>query len=94
MDDDYVGDFVRELIRAGVLLAEVLETLLDESAQDDYPGESPGEVLTEMLIGTVRPAVVSVGEPTVRAITPVFDACVQRTLGDLERALASARPES
>lgn len=85
--DDYARQFVEELIRAGVILAEVLDHLLESVATDDFPGEGGREVLLEMLTGSLRPVISTAGEQPVRRITPLFDACVQRTLSDLERAL-------
>ena len=86
-DDDYAREFVVELIRAGVLLAEVLDNLLE----GEDVGGAGTDVLLEMLTGTLRPVIEAAGEAPVRAVTPLFDACVERTLRDLQRALASSR---
>ncbi len=89
---DYAREFVVELIRAGVLLAEVLDNLLEGVGEDERVGGDTGsEVLLEMLTGTLRPVIEAAGEAPVRAVTPLFDACVERTLSDLQRALEVSR---
>lgn len=90
-EHDYVRCFLFELIRAGSILAEVLDNLLEGVGEDDFPGEPAGEALMEMLTGTLRPVIQQVGEDPVRRVTPLFDACVERTLADLRRALELTR---
>lgn len=91
-EHDYVRPFLVELIRAGSILAEVLDNLLESLGEDDLSGESAGDALMEMLTGTLRPVIERVGEDPVRQVTPLFDACVEQTLRDLRRALELARP--
>jgi hypothetical protein len=47
--------FVEELLRTGIMLSDLLGDLLDVLAADAFPGENPGEVLVDMLVGTVLP---------------------------------------
>jgi hypothetical protein len=84
---DYVAEFVAELIRAGVVLAELLGHLLDAVGGEAEPG---AEALLGMLVETVRATVAGAGEAAVRAITPLFDGCVRCTLEALEEAVATS----
>ncbi len=85
---DYVGEFVTAMIRAGSLLAEVLDNLVDSMAETGADADVGAEELLAMLIETVRDAVSAAGEGPVKAVTPVLDACVRRTLEDLGAAVA------
>jgi hypothetical protein len=85
---DAVAAFVTELIRAGVVLAEVLDNLLDAVAQSREGGAPDAEELLGMLVNSLHGTVAAAGEDVLRAVTPLFDACVRRTLEELEHALA------
>ena len=45
------ASFTRSLIRTGLVFTDVLSGLLDDMPDDAFPGESPAEVLIEMLTG-------------------------------------------
>jgi hypothetical protein len=91
--DDYVRDFVEELLRTGLLLIDVAADLIESLPEDAYPGESNAEVVLDMMTGTIRPAAEAAGETLVRGAIALLDATGSRTLDDLERAveLAAAR---
>jgi hypothetical protein len=88
---DHVWSFVEEVLRTGLLLTDVLGGILDELDEDAFPGEQPGDVLIEMLVGTVRPAVEAVDAVTVREATALLGAMSDRFVADLQAALAIAR---
>ncbi len=69
---DPVQSFVEEVLRTGVMLTDVLGALLDDLPEDAFPGEQPGEVLVEMLVGTVRPAVEAVAPRTLTEATALL----------------------
>ena len=88
---DHVQPFVEEVLRTGVMLTDVLGSLLDDLPEDAFPGEQAGEVLIEMLVGTVRPAVEAVEERTVVEATALLGAMSDRFVADLRQAMALAR---
>jgi hypothetical protein len=90
-EDDPVATFVEEVLRTGVLLTDVLSGLLEDLPADAFPGEDPGEVLVEMLVGTVRPAVEAVEPRTVADATALLGAMSDRFVADLQAALELAR---
>ena len=53
---------------------------------DAFPGEDPGEVIVEMLTGTIRPAAEAVGTRAVEDATALLGAMADRTLADLKAA--------
>jgi hypothetical protein len=85
--DDYVRDFVEELLRTGLVLVDLAAELIETLPDDAYPGESSAEVVLDMMTGTIRPAAEAAGETLVRAATALLDASGTRTLDDLERAV-------
>ena len=91
--DDYVRDFVEELLRTGLLLIDLAADLIETLPEDAYPGESNAEVVLDMMTGTIRPAAEAAGGTLVRSATALLDATGARTLDDLQRAveLAAAR---
>jgi hypothetical protein len=42
---DEVRGFVKELLRTGLALTDLLSTLLEDLPENAFPGEEPGEVL-------------------------------------------------
>ncbi|MGZ4269159.1 MAG: hypothetical protein ACXVFK_10930 [Solirubrobacteraceae bacterium] len=89
-EPDHVQSFVEEVLRTGVLLCDVLGGLLDDLPDDAFPGERPGDVLVEMLVGTVRPAVEAVERRTVVEATALLGAMSDRFIADLRSAMALA----
>jgi hypothetical protein len=86
LPDDPVHEFVEEVLRTGLTLVDVLSSLLEDLPQDAFPGESSGEVLIEMVVGTVRPAADAAGEAAVRQATALVGALAERVLADLRAA--------
>jgi hypothetical protein len=89
--DDYVRDFVVEVLRTGLTLTDVVGELVESLPDDAYPGESNTEVVLEMLIGTLRPVTDAAGETSVRSAVALLAAARDRTFADLERAAELAR---
>lgn len=89
--EDFVHDYVEEVVRAGLMLSELLADLIEGVPEDAYPGEAPGAVVFGMLVGTIRPTAEAAGEQTVREATALLAASCERTLADLRRAAKLAR---
>ena len=89
--DDYVRTFVEELLGTGLMLVDLLSALLEDLPDDAFPGEDTGEVLLDMLAGTIGPAARAAGGDTLRGATALLGAVRDRTLADLEAALERAR---
>jgi hypothetical protein len=85
-NDGTAGAFVENVVRTGVVLTDLLSNLLDELPDDAFPGEEPGEVLLEMLVGSVRPVVDAAGESTVHECGALLAALVDKALADLRAA--------
>jgi hypothetical protein len=77
--------------RTGLMFSDVLSGLLDDMPDDAFPGESPADVLIEMLTGSVRPVAEAAGAETVRASLALVGAMADKTMSDLRRALEIAR---
>lgn len=90
-DRDQVREFVETVLRTGFMLTDLLGNLLDALPEDAYPGESPAEVLVEMLIGSVRPVADAAGPHAVLDATALLGAMADRTLDDLRVAAELAR---
>lgn len=87
---DDAREFVEEVLRTGLTLADVLSALLDSLPEDAFPGEQPAEVLVEMLVGTFRSAAEAAGEGAVRQATALVGALSDRAFSDLRAAAAAA----
>lgn len=79
-----------ELLRTGLMLTDLLAGLLEDIPAGAFPGEDPGEVLIEMLIGTLRPVTKAAGTAPVREATTLLGAVADRTLADLQAAVRAA----
>jgi hypothetical protein len=88
--DDYVRDFVEEVLRTGIMLIDVVGDLIEEMPEDAFPGESNAEVVVDMLVGTVRPVADAAGREPVRSAIALITGSRDRLLTDLERALEIA----
>jgi hypothetical protein len=89
--DDYVRDFVEEVVRTGSMLLELLDDLIETVHEDDFPGESIIDVAIDMLTETVGPAARVAGEASVRSAVALLADSSSRALADLERAAERAR---
>ncbi len=84
--DDYGQEFVEQVLRTGLMLTGVAADLIEALPDDAYPGEENANVIIEMLVGTIRPAVEAAGEPLVRNCTALLAASGERALADLRSA--------
>jgi hypothetical protein len=88
--EDHTRALVEELLRTGLLLTDVLSGLLDDIPEDAFPGEEPGLVLIEMLIGSLRPVTDAAGAETVAGAIALLGAISDRFVSDLHAALEAA----
>ena len=78
--------FVVEVLRTGLMLTDLVAALIEGIPEDAFDGEETGDVLIDMLAGTVRPAVLAAGPDVVEACTALLGALGDRTLADLKEA--------
>ena len=84
---DAARGFVEEVLRTGLMLSNMIAELLEDLPDDAFPGESPADVLVQMLTGSVRPALEAAGERTLEEATALLGAMSDRALADLQAAL-------
>jgi hypothetical protein len=85
-----VRGFVEQLLRTGLMLAHLIDDLLEALPDDAYPGEEPGEVLLDMLCGTITPVLVAAGPRELDSAHALIGAVGDRTLADLRLAAERA----
>jgi hypothetical protein len=83
--------FLEELLRTGLMLTDVPAGLLDDLPPDAFPGEDSGEVLLEMVAGSLRPVTAAAGTPTITQATALLGAVADRVVDDLRSAVEAAR---
>jgi hypothetical protein len=93
VDHDDVRALVEELLRTGLMFTDVLSGLLDDLPDGAFPGENDGQVLVEMLTGSVRPVAEAAGPTAVQAAVSLVGAMADRTVSDLRLALEHAREQ-
>jgi hypothetical protein len=89
--EDDVDEFVRELLRTGVMLCDLASDLVESLPPDAYPGEEPAAVVIEMMCGTIRTALGSADPGEVRRATELIERAGTRTLEHLRLASALSR---
>ncbi len=87
---DDVRAFVEEMLRTGLMLTDLLSRLLDDLHEDAFRGEDRGEVLLEMLTGTILPAANAAGPATLGQATALLGAVSDRVMQDLRTAVDQA----
>lgn len=90
-DRDETREFVETVVRTGFMLTDLLGSLLAALPDQAFPGESPAEVLVEMLTGSIRPVADAAGPHAVCDATALLGAMGDRTLMDLRAAAELAR---
>ena len=88
---DDVHAFLEELLRTGLGLVDLVEHLIDVLPPDAYPGEDTGQVVLEMVTGTITPAVAAAGPRALREAAALLGAVRDRTHADLAQAMALAQ---
>jgi hypothetical protein len=81
------------VLRAGVMLSDLLGNLLEDLPEDAFAGESHVDVLVEMMTGTIAPVADAAGAATVHDTTALLGAVCDRVVADLRAALDLARDE-
>lgn len=91
VDPEEIRTLVEEVLRVGFALSDLLSRLLDDLADDAFPGRNPAEVLTEMVVGSLQPVADSAGAPAVREATALVGAILDRVLAELRLAAGRGR---
>lgn len=84
-------DLVEEVLKTALALEDVMAALLKELPENAFGGEDNAEVLLELVVGSVMPAVVVAGERDTRAAIHLAAAIRERVVADLREAAARAR---
>ena len=83
------GDtFIESLLRASYMLCALAADMADAIPQDAYPGEAPGEVVIEMIAGTIRTYLEDVDQYEVERASNLISGACERVLEHLQLALA------
>lgn len=82
------------VLRAGVMLSDLLGNLLEELPADAFAGEGRVDVLVEMITGTIAPVAAAAGVETVHDTTALLGALCDRVVADLRAALDRASGEA
>jgi hypothetical protein len=80
--------FTEALLRAGNMLCGLAADLADDIPPDAYPGEAPGAVVIEMIVGTVSTFLDGVDQHEVQRATDLMSGACDRVLEHLQLALA------
>lgn len=88
---DPARDFVVELLHTGLGLTDLVASLLESTPPDAFPGEDAGDVLIEMVAGSLRPALAAAGPETLSACAALLGALRDRTSKDLQEAARRGR---
>ncbi len=86
VDLDLTRGLVEEVLRTAFALEEVIVSLLDDLPDGAFPGEDPGLVLLEMVVGSVHPATRAAGPIECRTAIALIGAIRERVLEDLRTA--------
>ncbi|HTR75847.1 MAG TPA: hypothetical protein VMH33_11410 [Solirubrobacterales bacterium] len=84
-------ELVEEVLRTALVLEDVMVTLLEDIPANAFPGEDPGHVLLEMVIGSVHPAALAAGPRECRTATALVGAIRERVVADLRTAAELAK---
>jgi hypothetical protein len=89
--DDEVHELVMQILRTGLMLSDLMCTLIESTPEDAFGDERRADVLIEMLTGTIRPVAEAAGDGAVQDAQALLGAIADRTVADLEKALEIAR---
>jgi hypothetical protein len=84
---DHVASFTEELLRTGLTLIDVTSELIEGLPPEQFPGEAPGAVVVEMLIGTISTALTGTDEAELVRATELIAAARERVYEHLRLAL-------
>lgn len=88
-----VHALTQAVLRAGVMLSDLLGNLLEELPEEAFAGEGHVDVLVEMLTGTIVPVADAAGIAIVNDTTALLGAVCDRVVADLRAALDLANGE-
>src|SRR5262245_42450972 len=88
LDLETTRDLVEEVLRTAMALEDIVVSLLDDLPDGAFPGEDPGLVLLEMIVGSSHPATTAAGARDTRTATALVAAIRERVLADLRTAAA------
>jgi hypothetical protein len=91
VDRELTGELVEEVLRTALALEDVISGLLDELPVGAFPGEDPGRVLMQMIVGSVHPAASVAGVRDCRSAIALIVAIRERVLADLHTAAELAK---
>ncbi|MDQ3573205.1 MAG: hypothetical protein M3383_10175 [Actinomycetota bacterium] len=89
-----VHSFVTELLRTGLMLTDTLATLLEDMPEDSFPGEDSGEVVLEMLCGTLQPVADMAGAETLEDFSDLLVEVRDQFLTHLRMAAELSRRDA
>lgn len=88
---EHIADFVRELLRVGLMLHDMAATMIEDMPADAYPGEDPGRVVLEMISGTIETEIGDDDPGQVSYATQMIGRSADRVIEHLRLALALSR---
>ena len=91
LDLDTTRELVVEVLRTALALEDVMASLLEELPESAFPGEDNGQVLLEMVVGSVHPAARAAGLRDCRVATALVGAVRERVIADLRTAAELAK---
>jgi hypothetical protein len=88
---DYAAHFTEELLRAGNMLFGLAADIVEATPPDAYPGEEPGAVVIDMIVGTIRTFLDGVDERELQRASDLISGACDRVMEHLELALERSR---
>ena len=76
-----------ELLRTGLMLTDTLAGLLEDLPEDSFPDEEDGDVVIEMLCGTLQPVVDRAGSEAIEGFRELLVDVQDRFVSHLRMAL-------
>jgi hypothetical protein len=89
--EDAIDAFVLELLRTGNMLTGMAADLAEALPADAYPGEKPGQVVIEMIAGSIRTALIEADSGDVERAVELMQKAGDRVLEHLRLALELRR---
>lgn len=91
VDRELTNELVEEVLRTALALEDVLSGLLTELPAGAFEGRDNGQVLLEMIVGSVHPAAAAAGVRDCRSAIALVVAIRERVLADLHTAADLAK---
>src|SRR5205807_880462 len=84
---DHAAAFTEALLGAGHMLCGLAADLAEAIPPEAYPGEAPGAVVIDMIVGTIRTFLDSVDQHDVQRASDLMSGACDRVLEHLRLAL-------